>query len=267
MLDNEWKEVYQNIIFNIQFESLKNWKAKRTIVAFATACLLALLFFVIPVLTNTEFPIDSDEFLASNLGLVNYLIMLNAIIFGADAINREHQQKTTLLIYPLPQRRTSIVVGKFIVHLVTSWIIISLYYLITSTEFILIYGIEELTNDMIKSLLFALIYMASTLAIAFFLSAIANSPAISMALTFFLFFLLLPTLNSVLILVDIDSTWLVANYSGIITKVFRFPSEMFLPRHMISSVEVDFDRGIEVCLAYTLVFFTGGWFTTLRKEV
>lgn len=267
MITNEWKEVYQNIAFNLRFESLKNWKAKRIFVALSAACLLAVLFFIIPLLTNTDFPTEADEFLASNLGLVNYLIILNAIIFGADAINREYQQKTTLLIYPLPQRRTSIVVGKFIVQLLTSWVILNTFYLIISLELVIIYGIKALTDDMLKSLLFTFIYMGATLSIAFFLSSITNSPAISMALVFFLYFLLLPTLNSVLLLVDIDSTWLVTNYSCIITKVFRFPSEMFLPRHMILSVEVDFKRGVEVCLAYIFMFFTGGWLVTLRKEV
>lgn len=267
MMLNDWKEDYKNIYLNIRFESLKNWKAKSLIVALGTAIVLSMLFFLMPILTNTEFPSEADEFLSSNLGLINYLIMLCAILFGADAINREHQNKTTLIIYPLPQRRTSIVVGKFIVHLLSSWLIIMLYYSIISVETMYIYGLDVLTTDMIKSMLFAFLYMTAVLAIAFFLSTITNSSAISMTLTFFLFFLLLPTVNSVLIMVDIDSSWILTNYSCFITKIFRFPSEMFLPRHMLSSVEVDFYKGINVCLMYVITFFSLSWILALRKEV
>ncbi len=263
----DWKEDYYDIWQNIKFEFLKNWKARRSLVAVSISVLLSSLFYFVPVLTGNEFPSDANEFLATSMGLMNYVLILNAIFFGSDAVNGEHHRKTTLLIYPLPQRRSVIMFGKYIVHLLTSWVVIFIYYSVTAVETAGIYGFDAIPNDMLKSLLFSFLYMAALLSIAFLLSALVRNPAVSMALTFFLFFLLLPTLNSLLTMIEADSSWILTNYSGIITKIFRFPSDTFGPRHLRSSNDIDFYEGIRVCLVYMIGSFLGSWILTLRKEV
>jgi len=264
---NEWKHDYYDVWLNIRFEFLKNWKSKRSLIAVGISVALSSLFYLFPLLTASDFPSEANEFLATSMGLMNYILLLNAIFFGADAINGEHYKKTTFLIYPLPQRRSVILFGKFITHLLTSWGVILIYYLITNFETVLIYDINALTVDLLKSILFSFLYMGTLLSITFFLSAFIRNPAISMALTFFLFFLLLPTLNTLLLMIDFDSSWILTNYSGFITKFFRFPSDIFGPRHLRSPDDVDFYLGIRICLIYALISFVGAWFFASRKEI
>ena len=264
---NEWKQDYYDVWLNIRFEFLKNWKSKRSLVAAGISVTLSSLFYLVPLLTGSDFPTEANEFLATSTGLINYILLLNAIFFGADAINGEHHKKTTLLIYPLPQRRSVILFGKFIMQLLTSWGVILIYYLITGTETVLIYDVNALTFDMLKSILFSFLYMGALLSITFFLSALIRNPAISMALTFFFFFLLFPTLNTLLLMIYFDSSWILTNYSAFIIKLFRFPSDIFGPRHLRSPDDIDFYLGIRICLIYTIISFAGAWLFTSRKEI
>ncbi len=266
-LVNDWKADYYDIWLNMRFEILKNLKTKRTLMAIGISILLSTLFYFIPVLTGSDFPADSGEFLSSSMGYVSLILLLNAILFGSDAVNTEHYKKTALLIYPLPQRRSGILIGKFIVQLLTSWFVAAIYYLMVSIEVWSIYGIDAVTTDLLKSLLFSLLYMSALLGIAFFLSALVKSPALSTTLTFFISMMFFPILNLLLSLVDLETRWILSNYSGIITQVFRFPSDMFGPGHIGSSDGFDFYDGVLVCLGYTIISFIGTLILTLRKEV
>ncbi|MFW9915147.1 MAG: ABC transporter permease [Candidatus Thorarchaeota archaeon] len=263
----DWKEDYYDIWLNIRFEFIKNWKAKRTLIAAGISLVLSAMFYFIISLSGSEFPTESNEFLATSMGFVQFLLMLNAVLFGADSLNSEHHKKTALLVYPLPQRRSVIVFGKFIVQLISSWGVILIYYGITAMEVSVIYGWDHLTLDLIKSYLFSCLYMSALLAVAFFLSALMENPAVSMALTFFLLFLFFPVLNAVFNLIDFDTSWIFTNYSKFIMDVFRFPAESFGPSARFRSAEdLDFYKGVWICLMNVFGFFIGSWILTLRRE-
>ena len=53
---DSWKTDYQDLWLNIKFELLKNWKRNRSTVAIIIVILTAFPFYLIPTLTNTDFP-------------------------------------------------------------------------------------------------------------------------------------------------------------------------------------------------------------------
>ncbi len=265
---NDWKTDYEDLWINIKFELLKNWKRNRSSVAIVIVIITALPFYLIPTLSGSDFPKFYYEYLANNMLFVNLILIMNAILFGSDALNGEHFSKTVLLIYPLPQRRLTIVIAKYITQLLISWALISLYYLIIGVEVIFVYGFESITLDFVKSLLFSWLYMATLLAFAFFVSAFVKSPTISVVLMFFSILLLFPIIIMVLVLSDIGTSWIFTNYSALITLIFRFPTEISLTGIQTDANLVpDFKEGVTVCLVSLMIFIIGAIRLELRREV
>lgn len=265
---NGWKTDYEDLWFNIKFELLKNWERNRSTIAIVIVVITALPFYLIPILTSADFPKFYYEYLANNMLFVNLILIMNAILFGSDALNGEHHDKTVLLIYPLPQRRLTVVIAKYLTQLLTSWALIFIYYLIMGIEVMFIYGFESITVDFIKSLLFSLLYMATLLAFAFLLSAFVKSPTMSVVLMFFSILLLFPIIIMVLVLSDIGTTWIFTNYSTMITLIFRFPTEISLSGIQTDSNLIpDFTLGVIVCLVSLTIFIFGAIRLELRREV
>ncbi|MHA2249790.1 MAG: ABC transporter permease [Candidatus Kariarchaeaceae archaeon] len=264
----EIKADYFDLWLNIRFEFLKNWKRSRTLVAIGVSLLTSLIFYMIPKVTSTEFPEESFEFLSNSMGFVYMILILNAILFGSDAINGEHYNKSVLLIYPLPQRRMTIIVGKYISQLFTSLLVISLYYGVVAIEVSNVYGFEAITEDFLKSLLFSYVYMAVLMAFAFMMSALVKSPAISMVLVFFSLFLLFPIVIMMFVFADIETSFIFTNYSTMITQIFRFPTDFSLAGVQTdNSFTPDFNEGIFVCFISLIVFIGTAIGFELRREV
>ena len=261
----EWFEDYRDLWLNFKFEMIKNIRQKRILIVSIIAISLPLLFYLVPLFSDKGLPETVNEFLPSIMSFTNLVIVLNAIFFGADAINTERYNKTALLIYPLPQRRTAIFFGKYLAQLFTSWVMIGLYYLTSTTIIIAEYGIESITIDMLKSIIFASIYMTAMLSIAFFLSSIMRNPAASMMFTFFIIFMLFPIISMLMGSIDVDTSNIITNYSGFINKIFRFPSESFGPPTLADDLTIE--KGIQLSLIYSFVLTTFAWLFNNKQEI
>ena len=200
------------------------------------------------------------------MSFTNLIIVLNAIFLGGDAINSEKYNKTALLIYPLPQRRTAIFMGKFMAQLLTSWTVIAIFYGTSSVIISIAYRFDSLSSEIIKSILFAFVYMTALMSLAFFLSSLVNNPASSMMFTFFIVFMLLPITSMILAGIDYNTSWILTNYSSIITDVFRFSSSSFGPPN-ITSESINFNKGVNLCLIYSLIFTAFSWYYSMKQEV
>ena len=262
---NNWLNDYYDLYLNMKFELLKNQKQKRILIVGVISIVLPLLFYIVPILANTPLPETVDEFLPDIMTFTYLIVVLNAIFFGADSLNSETYSKTALLLYPLPMRRTIIFLAKYLTQLLTSWFMISLYYATSAVIIAGVYGTDQFSIAWIKSLLFAFLYMAALLSIAFFLSSIVRNPAASMMFTFFLIFMLLPITSMLLNRIDVDSSYIVTNYSSFITKIFRFPSSSFGPS--LESENTTIERGISLCLLYSFVLTIGAWWYNNKQEV
>ncbi|MCE7736095.1 MAG: ABC transporter permease subunit [Candidatus Heimdallarchaeota archaeon] len=265
---NQVKTDYEDLWLNIKFELLKNWKRNRSIIAFVIIVVIALPFYLVPALTSTDYPDAYYEYLANSMIFVNLILIMNAILFGSDALNGEHYSKTVLLIYPLPQRRLTVIIAKYISQLFTACLGISIYYLFVGIEVMTIYGTESITSDFFKSLLFSWLYMGTLLAFAFLVSTLVKSPAISVVLMFFSILLLFPIIIMVFVLADIRTSWIFTNYSSLITMIFRFPSELSLSGVQTdTNLTPDFAEGIIVCLISLILFISTAVRLEIQREV
>ncbi len=267
MIITDWKNDIIDLRLNIRFEFLKNYRQKRIVYVSLIAIVLPLLFYLVPLLSGTDLPEQSNDMLSSIMGFTYLVAVINAIFFGGDAINSERHNKTALIIYPMPQRRTIIYLGKLFAQMFTSWITLGFYYATSAAIVVGVYGIESLNEEMLKSYLFVMIYMSALLSIAFFYSSSVKSPPASMMLTFFTLFMLLPIASMLMTSIDVDNSLLISNYSGFITSIFRFPSAQFAPGASNNSDAITIEKGINLSLIYSAVLFTISWFKTINQEV
>lgn len=255
---------------SVKFELKKYLKTRRFLFAVSLAIFMPIIVYFIPLISNTEFPDLAIMFAATNLGLTSLLIIISGAIFAGDAICGEFEKKTALLLFPTPQRRTSIFVGKYIAALIAIFSIVSLYYLITMLEIAQIYGIGEISTDFAKSFLLALLYAVSAMSIIYFFSSILKRTITSSLLGFFLLMMILPMISMVLTRVEIDPWFLVTHSSDLITDVLVVASTAPVDpgsRFATTGFAPDFYVGIGVMVAYTIIFFLTSIVIANRKKM
>ena len=260
-----WTKDTQEFKINFSFEFLKQWKKKRILITIILTFFVSLSFYLVPEIGGGDFPATADEFLKTSMQFVDLLIIFSAMFLGGDSINRESHDKTSLLIYTLPQRRTILIITKFLVNLLLAWIALLLYYFIMAVNVTIIYGYDAIPKEILRSLLFAMLYQIVILSLAFFLSVIMKSPASSMSLTFFSAKIIIPLTSVLLGIIEVNTWWIFTDYSSIITDVFRFPSEVFALK--AQNEDLNFYTGVKVILGYSASFLASSLVLGNKKEV
>jgi ABC-2 type transport system permease protein len=195
-------------------------------------------------------------------------MIISAAMFAGDSISGEFESKTGLLLFPTPQSRTSIFVGKYTAALIITFLVVSLYYVIMVLQTIHLYGVEEIPTDLAQSYLTASIYVTSVVSVVFFLSSILKRAIASTILGFVLLMLVLPVVAAVLSTQEIEP-WFIVTYSGELitsvlgkTSLFTGPGGRFMENYT-----PDFGPGIAVMAVYTVVGFVTGLYIANRKSM
>jgi len=249
----------RDISLTVGFELKKHVRRKRLAIAALLAAFLPSLIFIVLASLGSDFPSTADSFASTNLAFVNLLIIISGALFAGDAISSEHEKRTGLMLYPSPQRKNSILVGKYLAALIVTMSVTSIYYLITAAEIAGVYGAGEISLNFGKSYLISILYATSVVGILYLCSALMKRSIVSTLLGFFSLMMIMPIITRVLSLADIDPWFMVTHSAGLITDVFGLsgafgghgPGEgtTFTP---------EFGTGIAVMTAYAIASFIGG---------
>lgn len=260
----------KHTILSTGFELEKHIRNRRLLIMAIIAVAMPLVYYVLPKLTGKDLTDDAGMLMTMNLGFVNLLVIISGAVFIGDSVSGEIQNKTALLLFPTPQRRTSIFLGKIISAVIATWAVIMIYYLVTFFEVGLIFGFERIDTGFLKSFLLALLYGLSVVSVVFLLSGIMKR-SISVILTGILsFFMVLPIVSKVLQGIDIEPWFLVTYSAGLITDVLGTGEEVgFGPgKHMaVSGFEPDLGVGILIMAAYILIFMMTGMIISTRRTM
>jgi len=261
---------FKNMYLTIKFEMLKHIKRKRILITLILAILIPLIFFIVPPLLGQDYADTANGFAASNLGFVNLLIILSGAIFTGDSISGEFENKTGLLLFSTPQRKSSIFTGKYIASVIATWLIVSLYYLITIMEIASIYGVSGISVEIAQSFLLALLYSTSVVSIVFLFSSIMKKTITSTLIGFFLLMMILPIITAVFILAEVDPWFIVTHNADLITNVIGTgngggfgPGQGF----NLTVFKPDLWSGISVMSAYTVILFLTGIVMADRRKM
>ncbi len=251
-------DIYLSTIFELR----KHFRRRRLLIVVALAVLVPLIFYATT-------PDTAGLFAFASLTFLSILMIISAAMFAGDSISGEFESKTGLLLFPTPQSRTSIFVGKYIAALIITFFVVSLYYVIMILQTIHLYGASEIPKELAQSYLTASIYVTSVVSVVFFFSSILKRSMASTILGFVVLMLVLPVVSGVLSSQDIEP-WFIVTYSGeLITSVLNEVSLFTGPggRIRLETFSPEFGLGIGVMIAYTVIGLVASIMIANRKGV
>ena len=147
------------------------------------------------ITANFKWHTSVQEFDTLFVNFATILVVICATFFGADSIVGEFQNRTGYLMFPNPIRRSSILFGKFGASMTVGTIVMGLFYLTVAILSMLTLG--GIDDDFGTSFAFAIEYLLAVMAIAYLVSTILKGSVGALVLTFFMFVMILPIVDSV----------------------------------------------------------------------
>ena len=192
----------QQVATVARYDLLKHLRSKRLLGLLVIEALILSLIFLVPILLDQTIPDDPMDYMSSYIGGVGILVVLAATMFAGDAIVSEFQSRTGYLLFPNPVKRWVIFMGKFASTLGILFLLLVVHYGAAAVlTFIMIGGSSV---NWVYSMLFAMCYGTAAAALGIFLSSLMKGSTGALVLTFFALLLILPMLEGVLMISDIE---------------------------------------------------------------
>ena len=267
---NQIKSDLYDMYLSTSFELRKHYRRNRIQLAVLLAVVLAAIFYVIPTIWDIGLADTAKGFASINLSFVNILIIISGALFAGDIISSEFENRTGLILFPTPQNQSSIFIGKYAASMISTFSVLSLYYVVTALEIQYVYGLSGIMTEFMKSYLFSILYMFAAVSLIFFFTSILKRAITSTLLGFFSLLMIFPIVEQVLKIVEIEPWFLISYYQGFITDVFGLVQSV--PSGPPDSVfgitfTPDFYVGILVLIGYTVVLFIMSLFAACRRRM
>ena len=246
---------------SLRFELLKHLKRRRLLILVALAVLLPLL----PLIRT---PDTAVGFAGNSLSFMTVLIIVSAAMFAGDAVCGEFEKKTSLLLFPTPQSRSSIFAGKYLAALVCTFLVVTLWYVVLTLETGVLYGWGEMPADMWKSFVTALLFSTAAVGVAFLVSSAFKRSISATILVFLILMMIMPVITMIMTLLE-SEPWFIVTYSAnLITTVLGTSSRLPMGPHgdFVQQFTPTLGTGIAVMAAYATVCLAAGMSIAVRKE-
>lgn len=147
------------------------------------------------VTVTYDWYISPESFGSLFLNFANFLIIICATFFGADAIVGEFQNRTGYLVFPNPMKRAVLFMGKFAASVTAGLMVVVFFYaVLAGLSFVSARGVDD---DFLLSFLYAVEFLLAAMGVAYLVSAVLKGTTGATVLTFFLFIMILPIVDSV----------------------------------------------------------------------
>jgi len=218
------KDAFAQTLTVASYEVRKYLRGRRLIGMLVLLALIIGLILGVPPALGVKYASQPNVFVSTFAGFASLLVVLGGVLFAADALVSEHEKRTGYFLFPNPVRREVLVLGKLVASLVTSSMIISLYYLAATVAAVAVTGAT--TWEIGLSYAYALAYMCAVVGVAYLLSSLLKSTVAATVLTFGLFFLIFTILGALLFNAGKVDPWFIpSSASGIISDVLVRPTD------------------------------------------
>jgi ABC-2 type transporter. len=239
-------------------EMKKFIRGKRLLIYVAIAALFFALTVIVPYLLLDPGEDFKVAVLGFSIASVSMLAAIAAILFASGVIASEFEERTALILFTRPIKKTAIFLGKIIGCLVFEVVVLAGVYLvlILMTYIIVDGGVPIL--DLLTSLGFAIMYLMAASSVAILLSSVVKKASTSAIIAFFLLFFITGAVTGLLqVFTDIEP-WFMFDYVAelMITCVPDFGMTS-----TINNLE-----SILVSTAWIIVSLILGWIAFIRRE-
>ncbi len=170
-------------------EMRKFFRGRKILLLVILAALFLTIDIVLTVLYPNKFDPANSEFMGILIIVLNsmwvpLIALLGAVLFASYTIVSEFEERTYLLLFTRPVKKTTIFVGKFLASYLITLLIILLYYCIAIGH-ALAFG-EQIDSKTLASIGFTMAYIFAVSGLAMLFSCISKKGSISALMTFFL---------------------------------------------------------------------------------
>jgi len=204
----------------VKYDILKHLRSRRLLGMLAVEGVLLALIAAL-LLGEPAQPFNTT--MGTFAGLASTLIIIAATLFAGDAIVSEFQGRTGYLLFPNPVKRSSLFVGKFLSVALAMALVVLIYYGVAIAFSAAISSDLEHLDLALMSLGLALLYAIAAGGLGMLISSIMKGGTGAIILTFFMLFLILPSVDSIFTLVSTPPTPSLTFAAGAINAVMSVP--------------------------------------------
>ncbi len=249
---------------SVRFEMLKHTRRRRLFIVCTLAIAVPLLFYIY---YYRQHPTSAADFAATSLAFMNVLIVISAAMFAGDAVCGEFERKTSLILFPTPQNRSSIFGGKYIGALLGAFLVVSLYYLVLTLQIGQLFGWGNIPGELGKSFATGLVYSVAAVSLAFLVSSLLKHSMSATIVGFLALLIVLPIASLIITLLNHEPWYIVTYSAGLITDVLGSAGGFGGGgRDAVRQFTPGFGRGLAVMVVYGVVCFAAGMAVAVRKE-
>ena len=179
------------------------------------------MFVFMALLGIIVFVIVFAPYLLSSNGKANpvYFVMMSALVvlmastlFASISIVSEYEERTALIVFTRPIRKTSIFIGKALACIVLTIAFTALYYLIAIVVSAVVNG--SVSGDLLVSFGLSCAYAFGTIGIAMFVSSIMKKGSTATIITFVILAIIITAFSLVLNAANVDASWMIDQAAG-----------------------------------------------------
>ena len=179
---------------------------------------IAALFFAVTVIVPYLLLEPGEDFKVAVLGFsiasVSMLAAIAAILFASGVIASEFEERTALILFTRPIKKTTIFLGKIIGCLLFEIIVLAGVYLILILMTFFVVDGEVPVMGLFTSLGFAIMYLMAASSVAILLSSVLKKASTSAVLSFFLLFMIIGIVTGLIQLFTEIEPWFMFDYAA-----------------------------------------------------
>ncbi|MDR0778925.1 MAG: ABC transporter permease [Methanomassiliicoccaceae archaeon] len=185
-----------------KYEILTHVRSRKMLVFVAVAVLLLALITLLSYVLDGGLPDNSKELLEQYISWVSLFMIIGVSLFCASTIASEFEERTALLMFPRPIKKTSFFLGKVLACYILCGAIVVLYYLVIMILSILNTG--DLDANIFGSLGMAVMFMVGAGGFALLMSSIFKRGATAIIITIVVLLMVFSIVDQMLSLFGVE---------------------------------------------------------------
>ena len=205
------KDDFRQIAVVTKYELLKHLRSRKMLIFVIIAALMFSLITALFMIMDGKLPDEPKEFIESYISMVSMLIIIGVSLFCASAIASEFEERTALLMFPRPMKRTSFFIGKALACYIVCGAIICIYYALCMILSLMSTG--SVYPATFGSLGLAILYMLGTGGFALLLSTMFRKGSTAIIITIFVLLLIFNIIDGMFYMFNIEPVFSIT-YAG-----------------------------------------------------
>ena len=191
-------------------EMIKSMRGKKFLVSLAIVLIVFALITLMQTIVSGGWDNikTTSDVLSTYMTTMTIIILLVVALLSSIALVSEFEERTALILFTRPVRRTTILLGKILSCLLIEAMIILVYYvLVTAVSLIHVGSVSE---HMVTSFLMAVLYAFAASGIAFVISAFFKKGSVCTIISLLVLLVVIPIVSS---MID-GETWYMLDKAG-----------------------------------------------------